>query len=180
MLETLEKAQTSFITATHLHKIADLPSVTKLEKVKPYHLKVSYDEENEKIIYERELTEGQGEKFYGLQVAKFLMNDKDFNKRTNEILGEFDNSGKKSRYNADLTLDECYFCQRTDNLECHHINWQKDFNKNNINAKSVKKEISDILESVYEKDYVKISEGSNVGGNLKKHLRALDKKMKVV
>ena len=34
------------------------------------------------------------------------------------------------------------------------------------------------MESVYEKDYVKISEGSNVGGNLKKHLKALDKKMK--
>ncbi len=50
--------------------------------------------------------------------------------------------------------------------------------KHKINAKSVKKEISDILESVYEKDYVKISEGSNVGGNLKKHLKALDKKMK--
>ena len=50
--------------------------------------------------------------------------------------------------------------------------------KHNIDAKSIKKEISDILESVYEKDYVKISEGSNVGGNLKKHLKALDKKMK--
>ena len=56
---------------------------------------------------------------------------------------------------------------------------QLDYNKKHkIDAKSVKKEISDILESVYEKDYVKISEGSNVGGNLKKHLRALDKKMK--
>ena len=50
--------------------------------------------------------------------------------------------------------------------------------KHKIDAKTVKKEISDILESVYEKDYVKISEGSNVGGNLKKHLKALDKKMK--
>ena len=50
--------------------------------------------------------------------------------------------------------------------------------KHNIDAKSIKKEISDILESAYEKDYVKISEGSNVGGNLKKHLKALDKKMK--
>ncbi len=50
--------------------------------------------------------------------------------------------------------------------------------KNKIDAKTVKKEIKDILESVYEKDYVKISEGSNVGGNLKKHLKALDKKMK--
>ncbi len=56
---------------------------------------------------------------------------------------------------------------------------QLEYNKkNNIDAKSVKKEISDILESVYEKDYVKISEGSNIGGNLKKHLKGLDKKMK--
>ena len=56
---------------------------------------------------------------------------------------------------------------------------QIDYNKKHkIDAKTVKKEINDILESVYEKDYVKISEGSNVGGNLKKHLKALDKKMK--
>ena len=46
---------------------------------------------------------------------------------------------------------------------------QLDYNKKHkIDAKSVKKEISDILESVYEKDYVKISEGSNVGGEPKK------------
>ena len=40
----------------------------------------------------------------------------------------------------------------------------------------IKKEISDILESVYEKDYVKISEGSNVGGNLKKAFESSTKK----
>ena len=34
------------------------------------------------------------------------------------------------------------------------------------------------MESVYEKDYVKISEGSNIGGNLKKHVKALNRKMK--
>ncbi len=56
---------------------------------------------------------------------------------------------------------------------------QLDYNKKNkIDAKSVKKEISDILESVYEKDYVKIGEGSNIGGNLKKHLKGLNKRMK--
>ena len=56
---------------------------------------------------------------------------------------------------------------------------QLEYNKKNkINAKSIKKEISDILESVYEKDYVQISEGSNIGGNLKKHIKALDKRMK--
>ncbi len=65
--------------------------------------------------------------------------------------------------------------QETDRRRKIQLNYNK---KHKIDAKSVKKEISDILESVYEKDYVKISEGSNVGGNLKKHLKALDKKMK--
>lgn len=133
MLEILDKSNTSFITATHLHKIADLPCVKAINGVKPFHLKVSYDDENESIIYQRELTEGQGEKFYGLQVAKYLMRDKNFNSRTNEIMNEFDNNGKKSRYNSDLLLEECYFCKSHEKLECHHINWQKDFDTNNIN-----------------------------------------------
>ena len=45
-------------------------------------------------------------------------------------------------------------------------NIQLDYNKKNkISATTVKKEISDVLESVYEKDYVKIGTGANVGGN---------------
>ena len=47
----------------------------------------------------------------------------------------------------------------------------------NITAESIKKEIGDILQSVYEKDYVNFKE-SNIGGNLKKHLKGLNKKMK--
>ncbi len=65
--------------------------------------------------------------------------------------------------------------QETDRRRSIQLEYNK---KHKIDAKTVKKEIGDILESVYEKDYVKISEGSNVGGNLKKHLKALDKKMK--
>ena len=58
-------------------------------------------------------------------------------------------------------------------------NIQLNYNKKNkISATTVKKEISDVLESVYEKDYVKIGTGANVGGNLKKHIKALNKKMK--
>ena len=43
---------------------------------------------------------------------------------------------------------------------------------------SIKKEIGDVLESVYEKDYVKVGTDENIGGNLKKHLKALNKRMK--
>jgi excinuclease ABC subunit B len=56
---------------------------------------------------------------------------------------------------------------------------QEEYNKkNNITATSIKKEISDILESVYEKDYAKSNPNIEVGHNLKKHLRSLKKRMK--
>ena len=58
-------------------------------------------------------------------------------------------------------------------------NKQLEYNKkNNINATSIKKDINDILQSVYEKDYVKIGHNTNIGGNLKKHLKVLNTKMK--
>ena len=65
--------------------------------------------------------------------------------------------------------------KETDRRRTIQIEYNK---KNNISAKTIKKEISDILESVYEKDYVKVSKDSNIGGNLKKHLKALNKNMK--
>ena len=58
-------------------------------------------------------------------------------------------------------------------------NIQLEYNKKNkINATTIKKEISDILESVYEKDYVQVGTAENIGGNLKKHLKVLNKQMK--
>jgi len=50
--------------------------------------------------------------------------------------------------------------------------------KNNISATSIKKEITDILESIYERDYKKINVDTSIGHNLKKHLKSLKKKMK--
>jgi len=50
--------------------------------------------------------------------------------------------------------------------------------KNNISATSIKKEITDILESIYERDYTKINTDTSIGHNLKKHLKSLKKKMK--
>jgi len=50
--------------------------------------------------------------------------------------------------------------------------------KHNISATSIKKEITDILESIYERDYSKINIDTSIGHNLKKHLKSLKKKMK--
>jgi excinuclease ABC subunit B len=50
--------------------------------------------------------------------------------------------------------------------------------KNNITATSIRKDIGDILSSIYEKDHLQLSGASNIGGNLKKHLKSLNKQMK--
>lgn len=134
MLETLAKSNSSFITATHLHKLATMESVKNIERVKAKHLKITYDQINEILIYDRQLSSGQGESFYGLQVAKFLMKDKNFNDRTSEILQEYDNiKDKTSKYNSDIYINNCEICKNKDKLESHHIVWQKEFNHDNIN-----------------------------------------------
>jgi excinuclease ABC subunit B len=65
--------------------------------------------------------------------------------------------------------------QETDRRRKIQENYNK---KNNITATSIKKEISDILESVYEKNYAKNNLNIELGHNLKKHLKALKKRMK--
>lgn len=132
MLEKLSKSDTTFITATHLHQIAEMPSVKQLTNVKAMHLKVDYDIESDMLIYSRNLQEGQGDKFYGVQVAKFVMKDQEFNKRTLELEQEYGNKVKTSHYNSDNWMIECYFCKSHEKLETHHINWQKDCKDNRV------------------------------------------------
>jgi len=130
MLETLVQSNTSFITATHLHSIATLPSIVNLNGLSTMHLKINYDEKNDCLIYKRELMEGQGDKYYGVMVAKYLMKNDHFNNRTKEIEMEYNNySLKKSNYNKDLIMINCTICKSTSNLETHHIHFQKDCDK---------------------------------------------------
>jgi DNA mismatch repair protein MutS len=133
MLKTLSESRSTFITATHLHELVNLPTVKELNNVKARHLKITYDEINEKLIYDRELSDGPGESFYGLQVAKYLMRDKTFNEITNNILNEYNNTDfKQSKYNSNNYLIECEICKSKELLETHHIIFQKDFNDKEI------------------------------------------------
>jgi len=65
--------------------------------------------------------------------------------------------------------------QETDRRRAIQVIYNK---KHNIDAVSIKKEISDVLQNVYDKDYLKVGTGDNIGGNLKKHLKMLNKRMK--
>lgn len=139
IIEMLAKNKTSLITASHLHELAHSPVITTLPNVKMYHVHIDFNEETNSIVYNRELRPGSGESFYGLNVAKYLMHDKEFNEVTNRIKGEFAKNvlihDKWSKYNSALNIDKCQVCKyspqtKTDkSLEVHHIQFQRDANE---------------------------------------------------
>ena len=139
MIEILSKSRTSFITATHLHKLTKLDRMKQITNVKPYHIHISYDEKTNTLVYDRELREGVGEEFYGLNVAKCLINDSTFIETANEIRKEIDSKKTLSRYNKRLEMERCSVCSHVPDmtetsLETHHIIPQKDY-KNKTNEK---------------------------------------------
>jgi DNA mismatch repair protein MutS len=69
-IQLLNEKKSSFLFATHLHEVADLKIIKDIDTIKIYHLKVIY--ENDKLIYDRKLETGNGERLYGLEVAKSL------------------------------------------------------------------------------------------------------------
>ena len=112
--------------------------IKNLEKVKPYHLSISYDAIKDEIVYDRVLKEGSGDNIYGITVARHIIHDKDFIDLALEIKNELLEthnsmiSGKTSRYNSELLIYQCQVCGEKEktgkisSLETHHINFQKD------------------------------------------------------
>jgi DNA mismatch repair protein MutS len=160
----LSDAGASFVFATHLHDLMELDDIKNRENIKAFHLSVEHDEQSDKLIYDRLLKPGSGERIYGITVAKFIIKDDEFIKKALEIknilIGKDPDSSalgtKKSRYNSDLLMDKCDMCgkrsgdmsvsksktktgskttSKTTNLETHHINHQKDCEKGFVKSK---------------------------------------------
>ena len=135
------KNKINFILATHFHKLYNLlddyPDVKKAIMFK--HLSIV--RRDDKIIYGRKLQDGIGDDIYGLEIAKYIINDTEFiriaNESRNKILGVSNNilDNNKSNYNPDLIVDKCAICGKGENeiqLDTHHIKEQHKFDKNKL------------------------------------------------
>jgi DNA mismatch repair protein MutS len=144
----LSKSNSCFIFATHLHEIATMQRIIDLPNVKSFHISVQHDKKNNCLVYDRQLKIGPGEPYYGIIVAKYIIEDDEFiNLATdikNELMATYNglSSNKKSRYNSKIMMDECTLCKQPNKklhispLETHHIIQQKDFDKDgNCSAK---------------------------------------------
>ena len=154
-----------FIMASHFHKLTGLLKGTNGLEFK--HLSVTYDEG--KIVYERKLKDGAGNDIYGLEIAKYILNDDDFYKDAYKTRCKILNKSMnlletdKSNYNKNLYVDACTICgkKKTEiQLHTHHINEQHEFNKMKLKDNYLQRDELDNLVVLCEKHHEQIHHGN--------------------
>lgn len=115
-LRVFQKRETSFIFATHLHELL----YHDLGDIHICHLSV---DTSNGIHYGRRIQDGSGNSLYGIEVARYLIDDPDFIKSALDIRN-VKLMGKKSKYNSNVFVDKCAKCDVTDGLHVHHIEHQ--------------------------------------------------------
>ena len=165
-IEYLSRKKCSYIFATHLHKLNEIDLLKDLDNLHKFHLKITYDEINDKLIYNRKLEPGIGNEEYGLEVAKSLSLEIDFLHNAYKVKNQLKDIGlystKSSIYNSKKILDKCEICGE-EGEEIHHINFQSEANKfGHINSihKNMKGNLCSICEKCHDKthnDEIKIN-----------------------
>ena len=131
-LNHLHEKKSSFIFATHFHEIVDYDEIKGMICLKLKHLEVSYDAENECLVYDRKLKEGSGPRIYGLEVCKSLFMSPDFLEEAFKIRNKYfkTNQGilnyNETKYNASKIRGICEMCKNEVGTEIHHLQQQKE------------------------------------------------------
>ena len=158
----LSQDKSSFIFSTHLHDLGTVEKINSCEHIKSFHLAVERDDKDN-IVYDRILREGSGERVYGVTVAKSIIKCNNFIKNAEQIKNDLLNIygdlvvNKTSNYNSKKYVYECEVCgvklkKDHNNLESHHINFQKDFDEKGVhkNKKHIKKNAKSNILTVCE------------------------------
>jgi len=146
-IDSLIKKKSSFIFATHLHELTELEIIKSSvlnKSLKINHMHISIDDNN-RIVYERVIKDGQGSSIYGLEVCKSLDMPYDFMRIAENTRKEVQSLNsliiniQKSKYNKDLIMLKCEICGNN-SIDTHHIEYQsnsddngffKNYHKNN-------------------------------------------------
>jgi DNA mismatch repair protein MutS len=126
-----------FILATHFHKLQELDSISQIKNIHFKHLSIEY--KDDKLIYGRKLLDGCGDNLYGIEIANFIIDDKEFihhAKNIRNVLLDKETSilvNKKSNYNPKLYIEECSVCGKKEKeLDTHHIIEQNQFKEHSF------------------------------------------------
>jgi len=134
----LHSLKSNFLFATHLHQLVNLSEIKELKGIIFLHLGIFYDQNSDRLIYNRKLEIGSGSSLYGLEFAKSLHMDKEFLQNASKIRKKITDDysevellkkKKKSRYNSNLILTKCALCNEVVQ-DVHHIKAQELSDKN--------------------------------------------------
>ena len=146
----LSSKNVNFIFATHLHELYKMDLIKDLGNVQSFYLKVIFDKETKKLLYDRKLEKGNGPAIYGLEVCKAMDMDSEFLKLANKIRMNLMNvddeilKEKQSIYNNDLYMDKCSICNE-EAEETHHIKEQQDADENKMIGSIHKNTLSNLV-----------------------------------
>ena len=121
-LMLLHKKKGSFVFATHFHEIIEMKEIKEMNHLFIKHMKVKYNMEENKLIYDRKLHDGGGDNMYGLEVCKSLNLPQNFLELALSIR---EIAPKKNRYNSSKLGGPCELCGgRSDDV--HHLRYQRE------------------------------------------------------
>ena len=162
VIKLLSEKKANFVFATHLHQLITIPEIKNLDNIKSYHLKVEF--QNETIIYKRTLQDGPGTAIYGIEVAKFIIDNPDFINTAMKIRKDLLNqntellSSNVSKYNSDVYMDHCEVCNSKAE-DTHHIEEQNTADNNGF-IKYYHKNIKDNLVVLCKKCHDQVHHGN--------------------
>jgi DNA mismatch repair protein MutS len=164
-IDTLIQKGASFIFASHLHELTKLTTIKdNIGKSKLFvkHIRITFDENNN-IIYDRVIQDGQGSNNYGIEVCRTLDMPTDFMKNAEKNRKEVEGincniiNKKNSRYNSKITIDMCNICNKNKAEETHHIMYQHTADKdgfiNNTFHKNAKHNLVAICKECHNKEH---------------------------
>lgn len=126
-----------FVFASHLHQLSKMDVVTECCGLAMKHLTVKRNLETNELIYERKLKDGSGEATYGIEVAKYIIENQEFIRNAERIQKQIKEeemnvvSDRVSKYNRHKIIDRCQICGNKA-TETHHIIPQKDADENGM------------------------------------------------
>ncbi len=148
-IQRFSEKNVNFILATHFHKLYDLLHKRNLQNISFKHLSIEIDKRNDMIIYGRKLMDGMGNTNYGLDIARFILEDENFMvnaKMVRDEILEIENQilvPQTSNYNKKVFVHECAICGSsgvTTQLDTHHIIEQHEFNEYKILSNGIQKD----------------------------------------
>lgn len=175
-LEELHKNQSSFLFATHFHEIVKYEEVKNLNKIKLYHMEVMFDKITNKLVYDRKLKDGPGDSMYGLEVCKSLNLPENFLTRAHQLRIKYNNVYKNildmetSKYNSKKVKGICEMCNNNIGTEIHHLEYQKNANKNDYLEEGFHKNHVANLVNICEDCHNNIHRNDNKKATIKKKI----------